>query len=308
MPDISVVIPVYNKEKYIVETIQSVLEQTLDNFELILVDDGSTDTSLQKMQSFDDDRINIVQQPNQGVAIARNTGVRRAKSGLIAFLDADDTWLPNHLDEIMLLYKEFKAAAFYATAYRVQFKNHQYEVVHSFDKKRLQLKPYYRYDKGHALFYTSNFAIKKDVFLKEKGFTSGIDAEDTQFFIRIGQKYPLAYSRTVTMNHLNEADNSLFNRYQLEKKIALLDFFKKDELNDSYLKTYLDLHRFTWAVEALINHNDLMAKQLIKEIDVNNLNWKQKLLLRLPAFLLRLLKNIQRKMKGSGIFWSAFSK
>ena len=308
MPKISVVIPVYNKESYIVQTVQSVLEQSFKDFELILVDDGSTDASLHKMQTFDDDRINIVKQTNQGVAIARNTGVKHAKSDIIAFLDADDTWLPNHLDEIMLLYKEFKAAAFYATAYRVKFKNHQYEVVHSFDKKRLQLKPYYRYDKGHALFYTSNFAIKKDVFLKEKGFTSGIDAEDTQFFIRIGQKYPLAYSKTVTMMHLNEAENSLFNQYQLEKKTALLDFFKQDELKDSYLKTYLDLHRFTWAVEALINHNDLMARQLIKEIDVNNLNWKQKLLLRLPAFLLRLLKKIQRKMKRSGLFLSAFSK
>ena len=208
----------------------------------------------------------------------------------------------------MQLVQGFKDAVFFATAYQVKFKNHQYSVVHPFNEKRLQLEPYYRYDKGHALFYTSNFAIKKDIFLKENGFTQGIDAEDTQFFLRIGQKYPLAYSKRVTMIHLQEADNSLFNQYQLEKKIALLDFFKQDELKDSYLKSYLDLHRFTWAVEALMNHNDSMAQRLINEMDDNNLNWKQKLLIKLPDYWLRKLKIVQRKLKKSGFFWSAFSK
>ena len=308
MPKISVVIPVYNKEKYVKETLQSVLNQDFNDFEIIIVDDGSTDKSLDIIKQFSASKIKIIRQENQGVAIARNTGVAAANAEIVAFLDADDLWLPNHLAEIDKLSQDFPDAGFYATAYKLKFNGYQYTVSFPFQDKYLQLKPYYRYDKGQALFYISNFAIKKDIFMAEKGFKTGIDAEDTEFFIRIGQKYALAYSKTTTMIHLNEAENSLFNQYRLERKIALLDFFKQTEQNDADLKTYLDMHRFTWTMEALINHNEPLARKLKQEIDTNNLNWKQKFLIKLPAFALRQLKNIQRKLQHIGIFWSAFSK
>jgi len=89
---ISVVMPVYNVEKYVEESIQSVLNQTYENFELIIVDDGGQDNSLEICTSFDDDRIRIISQQNRGLAGARNTGINEAQGEYIAFIDSDDLW------------------------------------------------------------------------------------------------------------------------------------------------------------------------------------------------------------------------
>jgi glycosyltransferase involved in cell wall biosynthesis len=94
---VSVIVPVYNAEKYIVATVQSVLDQTYANFELLLIDDGSPDRSIDLCQQFGDPRIRIVRQENRGVAAARNHGVRLAQGEYIAFLDADDIWLPTKI-------------------------------------------------------------------------------------------------------------------------------------------------------------------------------------------------------------------
>jgi glycosyltransferase involved in cell wall biosynthesis len=99
MTQVSVVIPVYNVEKYIAETVQSVLNQSYSDFELLIVDDGSSDRSIEICQQFTDPRIRIIQQPNQGVSAARNAGIREAKGKYIAFLDGDDLWTVDKLEK-----------------------------------------------------------------------------------------------------------------------------------------------------------------------------------------------------------------
>lgn len=99
MKKVSVIIPVYKVEQYIADTVQSVLNQTYQNFELIIVDDGSPDRSIEICQQFDDPRIKIIRQNNQGVSAARNNGIRQAQGEYIAFLDADDIWLPEKLEK-----------------------------------------------------------------------------------------------------------------------------------------------------------------------------------------------------------------
>jgi len=96
---VSVIVPVYNVEAYVAQTIESVLAQTYTNFELIIVDDGSSDRSLEICQQFKDPRINIIRQKNRGLAGARNTGIRYAQGDYLAFLDSDDLWLPEKLEK-----------------------------------------------------------------------------------------------------------------------------------------------------------------------------------------------------------------
>lgn len=96
-PFFSVIIPAYNLEKYITTTIQSVLAQTFQDFEIIIVNDGSTDETVSIIQSFPDPRIHLVSQPNGGVSRARNAGMKKAQGSYIAFLDGDDYWYPEHL-------------------------------------------------------------------------------------------------------------------------------------------------------------------------------------------------------------------
>lgn len=93
----SVIVPVYNVERFIKETIASVLAQTFRDFELIIVDDQSPDGSIAICEQFADPRIQIVHQKNRGLAGARNTGIRHAKGEYIALLDSDDLWLPEKL-------------------------------------------------------------------------------------------------------------------------------------------------------------------------------------------------------------------
>lgn len=107
--DISVIIPLYNKGQIIERTIKSVLYQTYPHFELIIVDDGSTDNSVEVVRQFDDNRIRLFQQPNAGPSAARNTGVRYAQTDWIVFLDGDDELLPDalkHFNELRNKYKD----------------------------------------------------------------------------------------------------------------------------------------------------------------------------------------------------------
>ncbi|MEO1186284.1 MAG: glycosyltransferase family 2 protein, partial [Cyanobacteria bacterium J06636_27] len=99
MKKVSVIIPVYNAEKYIAATVQSVLSQTYKNFEIIIVDDGTPDNSVKICQKFNDSRIRIIHQANRGLPGARNTGIRHAQGDYLAFLDADDIWLPEKLEK-----------------------------------------------------------------------------------------------------------------------------------------------------------------------------------------------------------------
>ncbi|WP_254568467.1 glycosyltransferase family A protein [Oscillatoria sp. HE19RPO] len=96
---VSVVVPVYNVEAYIAETIQSILKQTYSNFEILIVNDGSTDRSIEIIQTFDDPRITLIHQENQGVSAARNRGIAQAKGEYIALIDGDDIWVPEKLEK-----------------------------------------------------------------------------------------------------------------------------------------------------------------------------------------------------------------
>jgi len=97
MKKVSVIIPVYGVEKFIAATVQSVLGQTYENFEILIVDDASPDNSVAVCEQFHDPRLRILRQANRGLAGARNTGIRHATGEYIAFLDGDDLWQPEKL-------------------------------------------------------------------------------------------------------------------------------------------------------------------------------------------------------------------
>lgn len=99
-PIISVIIPVYNTEKYVADAISSVLAQNYPNLEIIVVNDGSTDGTLEVLKSFGD-KIKIINQENQGQSVARNIGVQQSRGSIIGLLDADDIWTTNHIELLL---------------------------------------------------------------------------------------------------------------------------------------------------------------------------------------------------------------
>jgi glycosyltransferase involved in cell wall biosynthesis len=98
MPLISVIIPAYNAQKTIRETIESVLNQTFKDFEIIVIDDGSQDSTVEIVSAFSDPRLRLFSYPNAGVSATRNRGLAQANSEFISFLDADDLWTPDKLE------------------------------------------------------------------------------------------------------------------------------------------------------------------------------------------------------------------
>ncbi len=111
---ISVVIPLYNKAPFVAKTIKSVLDQTFPNFELIVVNDGSTDSSETVLEQFRDSRLKVISIQRSGVSLARNTGIKAARHDWIAFLDADDWWEKTFLEEIwkcIQIYPNYKLFA-----------------------------------------------------------------------------------------------------------------------------------------------------------------------------------------------------
>lgn len=105
MPMVSVIIPTYNRADVLARAIQSVLAQTFTDFELIVVDDGSSDRTADVVRGFSD-RVRLVRQENRGVSAARNTGIKISQGRLIAFLDSDDEWLPRKLEKQVALFSD----------------------------------------------------------------------------------------------------------------------------------------------------------------------------------------------------------
>ena len=121
VPFFSVIIPVHNKENHIERSILSVLQQEYSDFELIIVDDASTDRSVQKIVQFGDERIRVLRRdtPGAGGYAARNLGIAHALSEWILFLDADDEWLPGHLTHMFLFIRQNPSAAMVSCGQRI---------------------------------------------------------------------------------------------------------------------------------------------------------------------------------------------
>ena len=117
MPRVSVIIPLFNKAPFVGGALRSVIEQTFTDFELIVVDDGSTDDSVQIVEQFSDSRVRIIRQDNAGPGAARNRGLAEATGAYVAFLDADDEWLPEFLDESVRLLDSESTVAVVVSGY-----------------------------------------------------------------------------------------------------------------------------------------------------------------------------------------------
>jgi glycosyltransferase involved in cell wall biosynthesis len=110
MPQISVIIPAYNVERTVLETIQSVQQQTFQDFEIIVINDGSTDNTLEVVQRLEDNRIKIFSYTNGGLPTARNRGITHAQGEFISFIDADDLWTPDKLELQLKALQEYPSA------------------------------------------------------------------------------------------------------------------------------------------------------------------------------------------------------
>ena len=178
MAIVSIVIPLYNKGFIIHKTIKSVLEQTFTDFEIVIVNDGSTDSSFEIVSQISDERILLIQQENKGAAAARNLGIEKATSNLIAFLDADDFWYPNHLEELVKLYTDFPNCGMYCNRFQtIIAKNKTLNNSYSYsisDDFRGIVPDFFETSLINRVAFSSAILISKEVLLENNGFKNNI--------------------------------------------------------------------------------------------------------------------------------------
>lgn len=228
-PLFSVVIPLYNKEACITATINSVLNQTFEDFELLVIDDGSTDKSIEKVKAITDERIKIFSKTNGGVSDARNYGIERAQSEWIALLDADDNWEPSFLKEMDALIKKFPFCGFVAAAYkRIEPRKttsygHQLPegIIDDFFKIKLK----------QPIPCTSAIVLKKKAIQEVGGFPVGmIGGEDEYTWAKLAIKYQVAFTPKVLSYYNREITNTVVRSGKVDHcKESWLDLYKEGE-------------------------------------------------------------------------------
>lgn len=268
-PSVSVVIPVHNKATYVKRAISSVLNQTFSNFEIIVIEDASTDNSAQIVKSIKDYRIRFLSRdkPGSGGYAARNLGIKMAKSEWIAFLDADDAWEPNFLNCIFELSRTFPNSGMLSCGWRIA------------DKDQLFVDNYYKFNKNEGSHvynlksYISNSrpictsvaVIKKSILMQLNGFNEEYKhGADTDLWLRVllagntGAWYPII-GATYFRNVVNKVTDNLC---QIESPCAVSidNFLVKNPCHPfaSELKSYSEKIRLRPILRTLAYNSNIL--------------------------------------------------
>lgn len=227
----SVIIPLYNKEESVISTVESVLNQTYSHFELIIVNDGSTDNSLNIVQSVKDKRIRIIDQTNSGVSSARNRGIKEALFEYITFLDADDIWFPNCLQEFCKLITDFPKASVFATNYNISGKNLKGNEDRYYIGDFHLTSAIFMARWNIPVMLTGCVTIQRDCFdlvgIYNEMVTHG---EDVDLWNRLADRFTIAKSEVVTTLYRIEAENRASNICENNKLFPVQRVLIKNEI------------------------------------------------------------------------------
>ncbi len=276
-PLISVIIPTYNHEDFISKAIDSVLDQTYKDLEIIVVDDGSTDNTRYVIKKYDE-KVKYIFQANRGLASARNTGILASKGEFIAFLDADDIWLPSKLElqiELML-----KAGSIGAVGCAGYFLDRRERIIGRFGVQNRTSK-----EKLLNKLSTNNIVnaggsailVRRECFEKVGLFDEGLTAvEDWDMWLRIAVLYEIKFvqERLVKIRMRSESMSAPKNAgIMLQNELKVLNrFFSTDAMKNRWaLKTRSFSYRYSraaWAFLASKNiHN--ARRCVLKSIQIN---------------------------------------
>jgi glycosyltransferase involved in cell wall biosynthesis len=191
-PLVTVIMPLYNKAETIARAVDGVLAQSFGDFELLIVDDGSTDGSAQRLVSVFDRRIRLVSQANAGVSVARNRGIDEARSPWIALLDADDVWEPSHLEALLSVAGEDIVACFTNT--RLESRRGGLLIGPNMPSGRIDDYFLFALTNGGYAIHTSCIMARREKMLEAGLFTPGATfGEDIDMWCRLSLLGPLAY-------------------------------------------------------------------------------------------------------------------
>lgn len=303
----SVVIPLYNKEKEIVDTLNSVLKQSHVVDEIIVVDDGSTDRSILLIHQNFKEKITVIFQKNMGVSTARNRGIIEAKNEYICLLDADDLWEENFLEEISSLIGLYPKATFFSTAHKYMDENG------NFLKSKIKFDKEYRGEIGnfievfrtnYGLVNSSSVCIRKSsniIFpLGEK------KGEDICVWLELGLKGSLAFSAKALSLYKLDASNRSSTIHQEAIVPCPLKWFYKNKEQLKQEKNYKSIRKFIYSNIFITVYGGFALSANYVSIDavirLMKKNSDRFYFLLYPAYLMPIgfldfIKKIRRKMR-----------
>lgn len=267
-PAYSVVVPLYNKGPHIARAIHSVLDQTFPDFELIIVNDASTDTSMEEVAKFDDPRISVFHRPSPGPgpSPARNLGIKEAKADWIAFLDADDEWAPGLLSEFESMRKMFGGSAGCLFAgYRIfygQQNIHQEHYSESHQSEGQQLMDFNAFlsawiESKRSPLHSSCVAIKRNVITGVGGFPRRcLRGGDKDTWLRVMSVTKAAYSPIVGATYYADSVNMITKMVPITSRHCIYDTVQRllQDVNDKktsrLLKKLYNLEAYNYVKEA----------------------------------------------------------
>lgn len=225
--------PLYNKENCIKESVQSIIDQTFKKFELIIINDGSTDRSLEIVSLLKDNRIRIINQPNEGVSGARNRGAKEAKGKLLFFLDADDYLYPDGLENLICSYNHYPLAQVWTGNYEMN-KSGKRNTTLSLAQKGYIKEPYLQIWNKKWNFRMGSFIIEKEAFNKVGGFNKVITiGEDFYFMDMIISQCNISYIPSIIMLYCQENSSLSKKRFPKEK---IIEWHLSFDTNNKYQK------------------------------------------------------------------------
>jgi len=292
----SVIIPLFNKGPYISKALTSVIEQTFRDFELIVVDDGSTDDSFKVAQSVLEDadvKHQLIRQENAGVSMARNNGARLASGDYICFLDADDWWAPSFLEKMDWLINEYPDAGIYGTNY-YYVKNGRQRICVTTAKTG-----YINYCRTYAeklqMPMTSiSVAIPKDVFQSSGGFRPNLKlGEDFDLWIRIALSHKVAFLDEPLAYYFQDSNPGWRGTGHLTNPKAHmlwnLDYLSEEEKKNPDYKQLIDnLRTYGLLPYYMAKKYHKYAKHELAKVDWGKQPRQTRFLYRCPVWLLKL--------------------
>ncbi|MEN5086557.1 glycosyltransferase family 2 protein [Sphingobacterium faecium] len=240
---ISVIIPLYNKESNIADTLNSVLAQSFKNFEIVIVNDGSTDNSLQVVEGFVSDKIRIFNQSNSGVSVARNKGILEAKYNWIALLDADDQWDKKYLEELIAAMALYPDKNIISAGHTRKFRTHNLRYTNRYlpQEGTSGIIDYIdAMSAGQGPMNSSNSIIRKEPLVNTGLFRPGQrNYEDHDVWMRLYQPDDIVFVNknlvTIDRDVPNSASSNLFKAQDLmnylDSMILVKNKLDKDKLS-----------------------------------------------------------------------------
>lgn len=310
-PKVSVVIPLYNKGPHIARALESVLAQSMKDFELVVVDDASTDGGADIVRHHPDGRIRLIRRdrPGPGGHAARNAGIRAAAAPLIAFLDADDAWEPLHLETILRMRAAFPQAGAYTTARRTVNRGGRIALIDYYGVPEAPwegiVPDYFTAVAKSTLIGTSVVAVPKDVFAAVGTFLEGVPkGGDIEMWFRIAVKYPVAFSHYIGGNWFRDSDNSITDTVEQPADPVILRAIRRamggasvgSELRAKLLR-YHDALVAKYAKECLIRERPKAARRRL-DVSLSGRGGGLYLLTFIPGRVLGVLIAARRRLLG----------